>query len=100
MAQRLGQRAANDDMADDLPAYAELHCLSDSSFLRGAASAEALFLRAAQCGYAVLAITDEWSLAGIVRGLQASRAATPGAATTPVTGSEKTEFSTTATVAM
>jgi len=75
VAHRLGARAANDDvLADDLPAYVELHCLSDFSFLRGAASAEELFLRAAQCGYAALAITDECSLAGIVRGLEASRA--------------------------
>ncbi|HUD40803.1 MAG TPA: error-prone DNA polymerase [Dokdonella sp.] len=74
VAQRLGLRAANDDVADDLPAYAELHCLSDFSFLRGAASAEALFARAAQCGYEALAITDECSLAGIVRGLEAARA--------------------------
>ncbi|MBD4350723.1 DNA polymerase III subunit alpha [Xanthomonas citri pv. citri] len=72
-------RAANDDIvhaqqADGLPAYAELHCLSDFSFLRGASSAEQLFARAQQCGYSALAITDECSLAGIVRGLEASRA--------------------------
>lgn len=68
--------AANDDVpADDgLPAYAELHCLSDFSFLRGASSAEDLFVRAKHCGYEALAITDECSLAGIVRGLEASRA--------------------------
>ncbi|TWI01711.1 DNA polymerase III alpha subunit [Luteimonas cucumeris] len=63
--------AANDP-GEALPAYAELHCLSDFSFLRGAASAEALFTRAAQCGYEALAITDECSLAGIVRALVAS----------------------------
>lgn len=76
VAQRLGLAAANDDtvVADDLPAYAELHCLSDFSFLRGAASAEALFARARQCGYQALAITDECSLAGIVRALEASEA--------------------------
>ena len=68
--------AANDDVQheDTLPAYAELHCLSDFSFLRGAASAEELFTRAHQCGYEALAITDECSLAGIVRALEASRA--------------------------
>jgi error-prone DNA polymerase len=54
------------------PAYAELHCLSDFSFLRGASCAEALFTRAASCGYEALAITDECSLAGIVRALMAS----------------------------
>ncbi|WP_225540341.1 error-prone DNA polymerase [Xanthomonas sp. XNM01] len=71
--------AANDDAPaprgdDDLPAYAELHCLSDFSFLRGASDAEALFQRAVQCGYSALAITDECSLAGIVRALEASEA--------------------------
>ncbi|WP_310090096.1 error-prone DNA polymerase [Pseudoxanthomonas sacheonensis] len=66
--------AANDP-GDPLPAYAELHCLSDFSFLRGASSAEALFTRAAQCGYEALAITDECSLAGIVRALVASEEA-------------------------
>ena len=65
--------AANDP-GDPPPAYAELHCLSDFSFLRGASSAEALFTRAAQCGYEALAITDECSLAGIVRALVASEA--------------------------
>jgi error-prone DNA polymerase len=56
------------------PAYAELHCLSDFSFGRGASSAAELFDRAKQQGYRALAITDEASLAGIVRALEASRA--------------------------
>ena len=75
VGQRLRQ-AANDAVGEDdrLPAYAELHCLSDFSFLRGASSAEQLFARAAQCGYEALAITDECSLAGIVRALEASEA--------------------------
>jgi error-prone DNA polymerase len=55
------------------PAYAELHCLSDFSFGRGASSARELFERAKLQGYAALAITDECSLAGIVRALEASR---------------------------
>ena len=50
-----------------LPAYAELHCLSNFSFLRGASQPEELVARAAALGYAALAITDECSLAGIVR---------------------------------
>ena len=54
--------------------YAELHCLSDFSFGRGASDAGELFERARQQGYAALAITDECSLAGIVRALEASRA--------------------------
>lgn len=67
--------AANDDSDElDAPPYAELHCLSDFSFLRGAASAEELFDRARHCGYRALAITDECSLAGIVRALEASLA--------------------------
>jgi error-prone DNA polymerase len=53
--------------------YAELHCLSDFSFGRGASSAGELFERAQQQGYRALAITDECSLAGIVRALEASR---------------------------
>jgi error-prone DNA polymerase len=76
VAQRFGKTAANDDasVVDELPAYAELHCLSDFSFLRGASSAEELFERAVNCGYHALAITDECSLAGIVRAWEASRA--------------------------
>src|SRR5574337_855837 len=54
--------------------YAELHCLSAFSFGRGASSARELFERAKSCGYSALAITDECSLAGIVRALEASRA--------------------------
>jgi error-prone DNA polymerase len=56
-----------------MPSYVELHCLSDFSFGRGASSAGELFERAQQQGYRALAITDECSLAGIVRGLEASR---------------------------
>ncbi len=59
-------------MHDEPCGYAELHCLSHFSFQRGASSAEELFARAKQLGYAALAITDECSLAGAVRALQAS----------------------------
>jgi len=58
----------------ELPAYAELHCLSNFSFQRGASSARELFDRAVQQGYSALAITDECSLAGIVRALEATEA--------------------------
>jgi error-prone DNA polymerase len=58
----------------NVPGYAELHCLSDFSFGRGASSAGELFERAHRQGYHALAITDECSLAGIVRALEASRA--------------------------
>src|SRR5436309_2482346 len=50
-----------------LPAYAELHCLSNFTFLRGASHPEELVKRAAGLGYSALAVTDECSLAGAVR---------------------------------
>lgn len=53
--------------------YAELHCLSNFSFQRGASSVSELFERAKRQGYDALAITDECSLAGIVRAWQASK---------------------------
>ena len=53
--------------------YAELHCLSNFSFQRGASSALELFERARVHGYRALAITDECTLAGIVRAWQAAR---------------------------
>src|SRR5438132_2085314 len=51
---------------DTMP-YAELHCISNFTFLRGASHPEELVLRAQELGYAALAITDECSLAGVVR---------------------------------
>lgn len=50
-----------------LPAYAELFCLTNFSFLHGASHAEELVERAVKLGYGALAITDECSLAGVVR---------------------------------
>ncbi|MGS1011189.1 error-prone DNA polymerase [Achromobacter anxifer] len=50
-----------------LPGYAELQCQSNFSFLQGASHPEELIDRAAELGYAALAITDECSLAGVVR---------------------------------
>jgi error-prone DNA polymerase len=50
-----------------LPDYAELHCLTNFTFLRGASHPEELVARAHALGYAALAITDECSLAGVVR---------------------------------
>ena len=47
--------------------YAELHCVSNFSFLRGASHPEELVERAAKLGYQALALTDECSLAGVVR---------------------------------
>lgn len=54
-------------MDADLPAYAELHCRSNFSFLTGASHPEELVAAAQQRAYAALAITDECSLAGVVR---------------------------------
>jgi len=56
-----------------LPAYAELHCLSNFSFLRGASHPEELVARAHQLGYSALAITDECSFAGAVRAHAAAK---------------------------
>ncbi|HXU43739.1 MAG TPA: error-prone DNA polymerase [Burkholderiales bacterium] len=50
-----------------LPDYAELHCLSNFSFLRGASHPEELVERARALGYAALALTDECSMAGAAR---------------------------------
>jgi error-prone DNA polymerase len=47
--------------------YSELWCLSNFSFLRGASHPEELVERAHELGYSALAITDECSMAGVVR---------------------------------
>ncbi len=56
-----------------MTAYAELHCLSNFTFLRGASHPEELVARAHELGYAALALTDECSLAGIVRAHTAAK---------------------------
>ncbi len=56
-----------------LPEYAELHCLSNFTFLRGASHPEELVERAQDLGYEALAITDECSVAGVVRAHVAAR---------------------------
>ena len=53
--------------------YAELHCLSNFTFLRGASHPEELVARAIELGYHALAITDECSLSGVVRAHEAAR---------------------------
>ncbi|MES2946032.1 MAG: PHP domain-containing protein, partial [Pseudomonadota bacterium] len=50
-----------------LPDYVELHALSNFSFQRGASHAHELVERALQLGYSALAVTDECSVAGVVR---------------------------------
>ena len=54
-------------VASATPAYAELHCLSNFSFQRGASQPEELVERAHTLGYSALAMTDECSVAGVVR---------------------------------
>ncbi|MET0517824.1 MAG: PHP domain-containing protein, partial [Burkholderiaceae bacterium] len=64
------------------PAYAELHCLSSFSFLRGASNPDELVTRAFELGYQAIALTDECSLAGVVRAhVQLRRLADNGAGT-------------------
>lgn len=53
-------------------AYAELHALSAFSFRRSVASPQGLVTRAHQLGYQAIAITDEVSLAGVVRAHEAA----------------------------
>ncbi len=53
--------------------YAELHCISNYTFLRGASHPAELVERAAALGYTALALTDECSVAGIVRAHVAAR---------------------------
>ena len=57
----------------NLPDYAELHCQSYFSFLKGASAPEALIERANALGYRALAITDECSVAGVVRAYAEAR---------------------------
>jgi len=47
--------------------YVELHCRSNFSFLKGASFPEELVNRALELGYRGLALTDECSMAGVVR---------------------------------
>ncbi|WP_428827884.1 error-prone DNA polymerase [Azonexus sp. IMCC34842] len=61
--------------AEQLPDYAELHCLSNFTFLRGASHPEELAKKALAQGYQALALTDECSLAGVVRAHLAAQAA-------------------------
>ncbi|MEG0002257.1 error-prone DNA polymerase [Comamonas sp.] len=57
-----------------LPAYAELRCISNFTFLRGASQPEELVARAKALGYSAIALTDECSLAGVVRAHVAAKA--------------------------
>ena len=59
-----------------LPAYAELHCISNFTFLRGASFPEEQVQRAWELGYEAIAITDECSLSGVVRAHGAAKLTT------------------------
>jgi error-prone DNA polymerase len=62
-------------ITSDGPAYAELRCRTNFSFLRGASHADELVGRAATLGYTALAVTDRNSLAGVVRAHVAAKEA-------------------------
>src|SRR6516165_1183633 len=72
--------------------YAELHCCTNFSFLEGASHPDELAARAAELGYAALAITDRASLAGVVRAHVAAKEAglklIIGAAVSPIDAPE------------
>ena len=55
------------------PPYAELHAISNFTFLKGASSPEELVRCAGRLGYTALALTDECSVAGVVRAHTAAR---------------------------
>ena len=70
---RTTQRASATQSADRAPAYAELHCRTNFSFLEGASHADELVARAVELGYTSLAMTDRNSLAGVVRAHAAAK---------------------------
>jgi len=71
-----------------VPAYAELHCISNFSFQRGASHPQELVAEAIQQGYRALALTDECSLAGVVRAHAAIREHAQGGDFQLIVGSE------------
>ena len=67
-------RTASDQAAPgSVPIYAELHCISNFTFLRGASHPQELVERASILGYTAIAITDECSVAGVVRAHMAAK---------------------------
>ncbi len=77
------QRSASATRRAGLPAYVELQACTNFSFLRGASHPEELVQQALSLGYSGLAITDDCSLAGVVRAhlalREARQAGVPGA---------------------
>lgn len=61
------------DVLVNLPGYAELHCISNFTFLRGASHPAELVIHAAELGYKAIAITDECSMSGVVRAHTAAK---------------------------
>ena len=59
------------------PQYAELHCLTNFTFLRGASHPHEVVEQAVALGYKALAITDECSVGGVVRAHMALEKITP-----------------------
>ena len=60
-------------LPEHVPEYVELHAVSNFTFLRGASHPEELITQADALGYRALALTDECSLAGVVRAHVAAR---------------------------
>ncbi len=58
---------------EEEPRFAELHVLSNYSFLRSASHPEELVERAAELGYEAIAITDECSFSGVVKAHMAAK---------------------------
>ncbi len=71
------------------PVYAELHCVSNFSFLRGASRPEELIETAATLGYSAIAITDDCSMAGVVRAWTKACAINQAAAENPSPNTHK-----------
>jgi error-prone DNA polymerase len=65
------QPSSSGQVPAHLPDYAELHCLTNFTFLRGASRPSELVEQAIRHGYRALAITDECSFAGVVRAYSA-----------------------------
>src|SRR3569833_2695881 len=71
--------------------YAELHCITNFTFLRGASHPQELVEQAGLLGYTAIAITDECSVAGVVRAHMTAKGwprGLPGKALKLIIGSE------------
>ncbi len=65
-----------------MPAYAELQCVTNFSFLRGGSHGEELVARACELGLEALAVTDHNTVAGVVRAHLAAKEARSAEGTT------------------